>query len=173
MVESRTVCSETLEQIRINDSEINDLILWLDSFEERPGLDALGEKLQSLDVDVDSLRESIQSAPDDYCRNILFRNENFELVVIIWRPGQDTPIHDHVGSDCAFLILDGESTETIYDLNSEGLAFPISSRIYRPGEVCAADEPDIHRVSNDADSELINMHVYTPPLHAFNIYDSA
>ena len=173
MVESRTVSSETLEQIRINDSEINDLILWLESFEERPGLDALGEKLQSLDVDVDSLRESIQSAPDDYCRNILFRNENFELVVIIWRPGQDTPIHDHVGSDCAFLILDGESTETIYDLNSEGLAFPICSRIYRPGEVCAADEPDIHRVSNDADSELINMHVYTPPLHAFNIYDSA
>ncbi len=56
MVESRTVSSETLEQIRINDSEINDLILWLDSFEERPGLDALGEKLQSLDVDVDSLR---------------------------------------------------------------------------------------------------------------------
>ena len=173
MVESRTVSSETLEQIRINDSEINDLILWLESFEERPGLDALGEKLQSLEVDVDSLRESIQSAPDDYCRNILFRNENFELVVIIWRPGQDTPIHDHVGSDCAFLILDGESTETIYDLNSEGLAFPISSRIYSPGEVCAADEPDIHRVSNDADSELINMHVYTPPLHAFNIYDSA
>ena len=173
MVESRTVSSETLEQIRINDSEINELILWLESFEERPGLEVLGQKLQSLDVDVDSLRKSIQSAPDDYCRNILFRNESFELVVIIWRPGQDTPIHDHVGSDCAFLILDGESTETIYDLNSQGLAFPISSRIYRPGEVCAADEPDIHRVSNDTDSELINMHIYTPPLHAFNIYDSA
>jgi cysteine dioxygenase len=172
MVESRTVSSETLEHIRMNDSEIDDLILWLESIEGRPGLEALGNKLQSLDIDVDSLRKSIQSNPDDYCRNILFRSSQFELVVIIWRPGQDTPIHDHVGSDCAFLILHGESTETIYELNSEGFAFPISSRVYRPGEVCAAEEPDIHRVSNDGDSELINLHVYTPPLHAFKIYDS-
>ena len=77
----------------------------------------------------------------------------------------------HLGSDCAFLILEGESTETIYELNEKGQAFPVSKRVYRPGEVCAADEPDIHRVSNDGDGELINLHVYTPPLHAFNVYD--
>ena len=41
-----------------------------------------------------------------------------------------------------------------------------------PGEVCAADEPDIHRVSNDEDSNLINLHVYTPPLSGFNFYDA-
>ena len=173
MVESRTVSSETLMNIRANDSEIHDLIMWLESFDERPGLDVLGKRLEILDVDIESLRELIQSAPDDYCRNTLFRSDQFELVVIIWRPGQDTPIHDHIGSDCAFLILEGESTETIYELNSEGLAFPIGSRVYRPGEVCAAEEPDIHRVSNDGDGELINLHVYTPPLHAFNIYDPA
>ena len=70
-----------------------------------------------------------------------------------------------------FLILEGESTETVYELNEKGQAFPVSKRVYRPGEVCAADEPDIHRVSNDGDGELINLHVYTPPLHAFNVYD--
>ena len=96
----------------------------------------------------------------------------FEIVAIIWRPGQDTPIHDHIGSDCAFLILEGESTETTYELNEKGQAFPVSKRVYRPGEVCAADEPDIHSVSNDGDGELINLHIYTPPLHAFNVYDS-
>ena len=40
------------------------------------------------------------------------------------------------------------------------------------GEICAADEPDIHRVSNNSDGELINLHVYTPPLHAYNLYSS-
>ena len=61
------------------------------------------------------------------------------------------------------LIADGVSTETIYQLNDEGLAHPVEVRTYQPGEVCAVDEPDIHRVSNDSDSELINVHVYTPP----------
>ena len=171
MVESRAVSPETLMEIRANDPEIHDLIMWIESFDGRPGLKELGLRLESLDVNIESLRKSIKSASDDYCRNTLIKTENFEIVAIIWRPGQDTPIHDHVGSDCAFLILKGESTETIYDLDERGKPFPISKRIYRPGEVCAADEPDIHRVSNDTQTELINLHVYTPPLHAFNIYE--
>ena len=91
-------------------------------------------------------------------------------MAICWTPGQETPIHDHVGSDCAFLILSGVSTETVYKTDDEGLAFSVSSRRYEPGEVCAADEPDIHRVSNEEQSKLINLHVYTPPLSGFNIY---
>jgi len=172
MVESRTVSPETLLEIRTNDGDIHDLLIWLESFDGRPGLEELGKRLESLDVDIESLRNAIQSTPEDYCRNTLLRTDYFEIVAIIWRPGQNTPIHDHLGSDCAFLILEGESTETIYELNENGLAVPVSKRVYRPGEVCAADEPDIHRVSNDAEVELINLHVYTPPLHAFNIYQS-
>ena len=171
MVESRTVSPEALLEIRANDGEIHDLIMWLESFDGRPGLNELGERLESLDVDVESLRNIIQSNPNDYCRNTLLRTDYYEIVAIIWRPGQDTPIPDHLGSDCGVLILEGESTETVYQLNEKGQAYPVSKRVYRPGEVCAADEPDIHRVSNDGDGELINLHVYTPPLHAFNIYD--
>ena len=95
------------------------------------------------------------------------------MVAITWRTGQSTPIHDHTGSDCAFLIVEGTSTETIYELNDEGLAFSTEGRSYAPGEVCAAEEPDIHRISNDTDSNLINLHVYTPPLSGFGIYDAA
>ena len=54
-----------------------------------------------------------------------------------------------------------------------GLAVPSVVRDYAPGEVCAADEPDIHRISNDTDADLINLHVYTPPLSGFGIYEAA
>lgn len=98
------------------------------------------------------------------------KNEHYELVAICWNPGQDTPIHDHKGSDCAFLIASGVTTETVYETNQEGLAYPVSDRRYLPGEVCAAAEPDIHRVSNEESTNLINLHVYTPPLSEFQIY---
>ena len=152
-------------------SGLSGLVDWLDTIDRRPGLSELDVQLKNMEVNLDALRECIGYTDNGYQRNVIKRTEFYELVAICWTPGQDTPIHDHVGSDCAFLIADGVSTETIYQLNDEGLAYPVEVRTYQPGEVCAAEEPDIHRVSNDSDSELINVHVYTPPLHAYSLYE--
>ena len=154
-------------------SGLSGLVDWLDIIDRRPGLSELDVQLKNMEVNLDALRECIGYTDNGYQRNVIKRTEFYELVAICWTPGQDTPIHDHVGSDCAFLIADGVSTETIYKLNDEGLAYPVEVRTYQPGEVCAAEEPDIHRVSNDSDSELINVHVYTPPLHAYSLYEPA
>jgi len=154
-------------------SGLSGLVEWLDSIDRRPGLDELDMHLKSIEVNLAALKGCIGYADDGYQRNVVKNSEFYELVAICWTPGQETPIHDHVGSDCAFLIVDGVSTETIYETNEEGLAYPINVRHYQPGEVCAAEEPDIHRVSNDTNSELVNLHIYTPPLHAYNIYAPA
>ncbi len=154
-------------------SGLTGLVDWLDTINRRPGLPELDIQLKGMELNLDALRECIGYADDGYQRNVIKKTEFYELVAICWTPGQDTPIHDHVGSDCAFLIADGVSTETIYQLNDEGLAYPVEVRTYQPGEVCAAEEPDIHRVSNDSNSQLINVHVYTPPLHAYSLYEAA
>ena len=154
-------------------SGLSGLVDWLDSIDRRPGLKELDNHLSNLEVNLAALKGCIGYADDGYQRNVIKKSEHYELVAICWTPGQDTPIHDHVGSDCAFLIVDGVSTETIYETDDQGLARPINTRHYQPGEVCAAEEPDIHRVSNDTDSELVNLHVYTPPLHAYKIYAPA
>ena len=80
-----------------------------------------------MDLNIGALRDCIGYADDGYQRNVIKKTEFYELVAICWTPGQNTPIHDHVGSDCAFLIADGVSTETIYQLNDEGLAIPSKS----------------------------------------------
>jgi len=152
---------------------LSGLVEWLDSIDRRPGLDELDGHLTDIEVNLEALRTCIGYADDGYQRNVIKKSEHYELVAICWTPGQQTPIHDHVGSDCAFLIVDGVSTETIYEADEEGLVRPINIRHYQPGEVCAAEEPDIHRVSNNTDSELVNLHIYTPPLHAYNIYAPA
>ena len=173
MADSRILNQEVVAALRASDSELDSLIVWLDEQTPRPGLENLGERLSDLSIDIGELRSKISSNQNEYCRNILARTDAYELIAILWTPGQDTPIHDHRGSDCAFVILDGLSTETIYELDQSGRALRVSKRIYQPGEVCAADEPDIHRISNDTDSELLNLHVYTPPLGGFRMYDAA
>ncbi len=150
------------------------MVDWLDSIDSRPGLSELGTRLESMQINLEALKDHIGYTEErSYQRNIIKKTEHYEMVAITWRAGQDTPIHDHKGSDCAFLIVEGTSTETIYELNEDNRAVPSHVRHYAPGEVCAADEPDIHRISNDTDGDLINLHVYTPPLSGFGIYDAA
>ncbi len=152
---------------------LSTLIEWLDSIDSRPGLSQLSQNLSMGEFNRAALKECIGYADAGYQRNIIKKTEFYELVAISWSAGQETLIHDHAGSDCAFRIVEGVSTETIYELDSEGLAVPLMSKTYRPGEACAAEEPDIHKISNDTESELINIHLYTPPLHAYNIYEAA
>ncbi|MFQ3343560.1 MAG: cysteine dioxygenase [Candidatus Poseidoniales archaeon] len=149
---------------------LTNFVGWLDSIDRRPGLDELAAKLTIIHPNVDAIRECIDYSDGGYQRHLVKQNEFYELVAICWKPGQETPIHDHIGSDCAFLIVEGISTETIYETNSDGLAYPVKSRNYMPGEVCSADEPDIHRVSNAGNLGLVELHVYTPPLGAYNVY---
>ena len=149
---------------------LRELTMWLDGIDRRPGLDELDSRLSSLDVNIAALEDCIGYSDGGYQRNVIKRTEHYELVAICWKPGQETPIHDHVGSDCAFLIASGVTTETVYETKGDGLAYPVSDRRYMPGEVCAAAEPDIHRVSNEENSNLINLHVYTPPLSGYQIY---
>lgn len=171
MVEQVTLASGTRDKLLSECDGISRLVEWLDTINRRPGLDELGQKLSSIEVNISALKNCIGYAEEGYQRNVIKKTDFYELVAICWTPGQLTPIHDHVGSDCAFKIIDGVSTETTYNLNNEGLAFPISVREYQPGEICASDEPDIHRVSNNSNKELINLHVYTPPLHAYNLHE--
>ena len=80
---------------------ISNLVDWLDSIERRPGLAELDSKLISTEVNIPALKNCIGYAEDGYQRNVIKKTEHYELVAICWTPGQLTPIHDHVGSDCA------------------------------------------------------------------------
>tara|TARA_B100000959_G_scaffold51594_1_gene53638 strand:- start:759 stop:1271 length:513 start_codon:yes stop_codon:yes gene_type:complete len=146
---------------------------WLENLNRRPGLSELDVRLSKLEPNIQAIERCIGYSEYGYQRNIINKNEYYELVAICWSSGQETPIHDHTGSDCAFLILAGTCTETVYETNDDGLATPTLSREYKPGGICAAEEADIHRISNESNENLINLHVYTPPLRDFNIYAPA
>ena len=177
----RLIGEAVVNQVELTDSDISQLVTsspslkcfidWLDGLKERPTLKTLEERLLDLDVNLENLGKFLGYTDDGYQRNVVKKTEHYELVLICWKPGQKTPIHDHKGSDCAFLILEGVSTESVYK-NKEGKLEVSGIRKYAPGEVCAAEEPDIHMISNDEEINLVNLHLYSPPLKDFTIYGS-
>jgi cysteine dioxygenase len=40
-------------------------------------------------------REFALFCPIKYSRNLIEFNENFELIILCWLPGQESPIHNH------------------------------------------------------------------------------
>ena len=161
--------NETSELLS-NSRDLSDLIMWLDDLGARATLEVIEKKLLELRIRTIDLTKFLGFDDDGYQRNVIKKTEYFELVLICWKPGQKTQIHDHNGSDCAFLILEGISTESLYKFDGDKLVVS-EVRKYLPGEVCAAGEPDIHQISNEEETNLVNLHLYTPPLNNINIYE--
>ncbi len=126
----------------------------------------------AVEVGRDELRPHVSFKEGTYARHRVCVNDHAELLVLCWRPGQQTPIHDHNGSFGAVRVLSGVMWETIFEMDgARGLAYKYA-REWRPGRVTGADVPDIHQLGNPEVSgqDLITLHLYAPPLTSLNVY---
>ena len=101
--------------------------------------------------------------PSCYQSHLLYAEPggSFSVSAMVWLPGQQTPIHDHV-SWCVTGVLQGREYEEVFALADGGGALEIVARNLNPaGSVSGFAPPgDIHRVRNTGDDVAISMHVY-------------
>ena len=149
---------------------IRDMLGELDAYREPP-LAALCVALQRLAVGSGDLVPIARFDERRYRRRSLYRGPEYEVLLLCWRAGQRSPIHDHPGSRCAFRVMEGTSAESVFERSDAGLVYPMITREHRQGFVCAAENEDIHQVSNlQLSEDLVTLHVYSPPLRAMNTY---
>jgi len=84
---------------------------------------------------------------------------SFSVVVMVWLPGQRTPIHDHL-SWCVTAVLQGAEYEEIFAVRDGHLE--VIARNQNPAGVVSGFAPpgDIHRVRNSGRTVAVSMHVY-------------
>jgi cysteine dioxygenase len=137
-----------------------------------PAFEELSAMLAGVEVTAEELRPYVSFKEGTYARHRVHLGEYAELLVLCWRPGQRTPIHDHAGSYGAVRVLRGVMWETLFEMGEgEGLAYK-SSREWTPGHVTGADVPDIHQLGNPdvSGQDLVTLHLYAPPLTSLNVY---
>lgn len=151
---------------------LSSLIDKLSALEKVPSLVQLHEWLGEASIDADELQPIRRFKEATYARHRLMKNEHAELLMLCWRPGQRTPIHDHNGSLGAVLVCEGVLWETLFELNDERELYYRSACEWRAGEVTGADVPDIHQLGNPEVSgqDLVTLHIYAPPLGVLNTY---
>jgi len=137
-----------------------------------PSLEQLEVWLESAEISAEELQPYLGFKDGNYWRHRVCRNEAVEMLVLCWRPGHRTPIHDHKGSHGAVKVYDGVLWETIFIFDSEkGLSYK-NAREYREGEITGAGVLDIHQLGNPdvSGQRLITIHIYAPPLGVLNTY---
>jgi predicted metal-dependent enzyme (double-stranded beta helix superfamily) len=101
--------------------------------------------------------------PDEYRCHVLHAEPDgtFSVTAMVWRPGQVTPIHDHV-TWCVFGVLQGVEYEELYTVSADGGSLTEVGRNEGVRGAVGGFAPpgDIHRVRNSGHEVAISLHVY-------------
>jgi cysteine dioxygenase len=125
----------------------------------------------NLKPEVDEIAPYIQFTDNHYARNLLYKMPSFEVLVLCWRPGQRSPIHDHGSSICTVYTIDGVLSADNYKKTAAGHVRADYSEDFKPGSVLSIQTSEIHQVSNLQDStDLVSLHFYLAPLENNYVY---
>lgn len=159
-------------EIKTGSMSLQSLVAALGSVSDIPDLEQIYDWLETAEISAEDLQPYVGFKEGNYWRHRVCRNDFVEMLVLCWRPGHRTPIHDHNGSHGGVKVCEGMLWETTFSFDPEvGLAYK-SAREYSPGSVTGSDVPDIHQLGNPdvSEQDLITIHVYAPPLGVLHTY---
>lgn len=112
--------------------------------------------------------------PTAYTRNLVYKDELFEMILLCWDVGQVTPIHNHQGQRCWMGVLDGQVEETLYAFPGPRSSPPTAknSKQHVRGEVAfITDEIALHRIAQVGPARAVSLHLYSRPIPQCSVYD--
>ena len=98
---------------------------------------------------------------NNYKKNLIYTNKDYELFLICWMPGQISKIHNHSDNGCIFKILEGKMTEFRYDTKNLKLIEKIdyNNKITE----FISNETAYHKFGNLGIVPSVSLHLYSPP----------
>jgi predicted metal-dependent enzyme (double-stranded beta helix superfamily) len=154
----------------------------------RIDVDTVREILSAGTLDEASLRPFLGFADDHYSRRLVHRSEWFDVMVLSWRPGQVTPVHNHSGQLGWVRLVRGRIEEHSYaypggqafadpatvEIDDDGIGHGVDlvhtgqALVADVGAVATVDRVRaIHTLGNPrehaADDNAVTLHVYSRP----------
>ncbi len=148
------------------------LVERLEALTRRATIDELDRWLRGLNICLQDVAPFARFGEHTYHRNLVCSGPWFHLLVLCWRSGQRSPIHNHAGSTCGLRVLTGVGTETRFAFTASGLIRPTISQDIHDGDIVASQDADIHQISNlqAPGHDLVTLHIYSPPVLRMDSY---
>ena len=151
---------------------MNSLIKSLKTFAKQDfPVNKVSRYIYKKNIPLNSIKKYSFFSKNTYTRNMIYKDKNFEVLLICWNNNQMAPIHGHEGEKCWFKVLKGELKIKNYRINSKKpLELEQTETINAPpGYV---DGPaDVHSIINNSGKSVETLHIYAKPYNSCEIYD--
>ena len=123
----------------------------------------VSEYLNNYSISNENFNDYIHFKDEKYCRNLIHKEADFEIMLVCWKAGQVAPIHGHEGEKCWMRVESGALQISNYTLESiDPLLLNMADQI--KGETGHLDGPaEIHSVENVYSEDAVSLHVYAKP----------
>ena len=153
-----------------NLDNVNDLDNIVNFIKNNPNVSLSSKKLKDL-LDSYSNKdwETYQYFNEkEYTKNLVFRNNNFEIFIVCWDKYQGSKIHDHAKNGCILKILKGKLIEYRYDTDT----LKLKELSFLPKDSISYIDNDIgyHSIKNSSRGQTVSLHIYSPPNYEANVY---
>jgi cysteine dioxygenase len=141
-----------------------------------------------LDLDDALIGAHVRFCDDRYARNLICRTTQFELLVLCWKPGQASTIHDHAGSLNVTRVYSGDLTSRVFRRRGGGAGVTtlaaaagelprgpvdlVDEQVLAGSGAATVDRGAIHQLGNWSHEGLITVHLYAPPLTDIVVYST-
>jgi cysteine dioxygenase len=174
---------------------VEDFIHGLTSFErDLISKDVIKRYCDSMRLSSDALQPYAFFRDDFYTRNLLYRDDLFEVMVICWKPGQKTTVHTHNGQlgwmdmpqgevdihNFHYVSCNAPENQNVVGIDCLGGATEIdlervnTMTAYNNGPIYTVDKlHTIHQIecSDKAKAGAISLHVYSLPIDSCVAFD--
>ena len=99
--------------------------------------------------------EKYKTDTNYYTKKVIYKNKDFEVILISWEKNVITPIHSHPENGCILKVLEGQLEEDYYNTNK------IINNVLNKNDIGYRNGGELHTIK--ALEKSYSLHIYSPP----------
>lgn len=143
-------------------------VLALEGFHDEGFRDVLAHKAPS----IESLKPYLNYRAERYCRNLIYYDDAFEVLLLCWDKGQKSAVHGHEQSKCFMKVMQGRLQYVNYVERDPSTPADLMHDSTVIGELHDIDgSAYIHSVGHYGSAPSASLHVYAKPITECEVFD--
>lgn len=108
---------------------------------------------------------------DTYVRNLVYQDDNIDILILCWNSYQQSGIHDHPENGCLLRIMQGKLTEEVYEKDVDNKFILKEENKLLTDEISYQVGKDgLHNIINEDEEQVVSIHIYSPPNYRPQFY---
>jgi cysteine dioxygenase len=130
--------------------------------------------VKRLEIPMEEYKPYAHFNQEHYTRNCIARTKEFELILLCWEEGQETPIHCHNNQECWVYVVKGEFDEQRFvesEKKDEAIEVEEEMQLGQDGISYMNDDMGYHSLENINNGRAMSLHLYMNPIDECNIFN--